>query len=118
MNVNDVKVVGNLVTKPEVQFTNKGTPVTTVAIGVNETMPGGTKQLTTFLDVRLWGQSAENLARLADKGKEIFVEGALRQEQWTDKTTGQNRSKIFVNASSWQFTQRKGVSSPSQELER
>jgi single-strand DNA-binding protein len=116
MNVNDVKVVGNLVTKPEVQFTTNGTPVTTIAIGVNESMPGH-KQITTFLDVRVWGQSAENLARLADKGKEIFVEGALRQEKWQDKETGKDRSKLFLNASSWQFTQRKPPA-PSQGMER
>jgi single-strand DNA-binding protein len=117
MNVNDVKVVGNVVAKPEVKFTPKGVPVTTVAIGVNETMPGK-KQITTFLDVRVWGQSAENLAKLADKGKEIFVEGALRQEQWQDKTTGKERSKIFINANSWQFTQRKGAPARDAEMER
>src|SRR6267378_1434669 len=118
MNVNDVKVVGNLVTKPEVQFTPKGVPVTTVAVGVNETMPGQEKkQVTTCLDVRVWGQSAENLARLAAKGQEIFVEGALRQEQWQDKETGKPRSKLFLNASSWQFTQRKPAT-PNQGMER
>jgi single-stranded DNA-binding protein len=39
------------------------------------------------------------------KGQEVFVEGALRQDHWEDKQTGQNRSKLYVKAERWQFTQ-------------
>jgi single-stranded DNA-binding protein len=43
------------------------------------------------------------------KGQEILVEGALRQENWEDKETGKNRSKLFVKADRWQFTQYKAA---------
>jgi single-stranded DNA-binding protein len=46
---------------------------------------------------------------LARKGQEIFVEGALRQDVWEDKDTGKNRSKLFLKADSWQFTQYKAM---------
>ena len=110
MNINDVKIVGNLVKEPEVRYTPKGTPVANISLGINEVVPlvdDLKKKLTTFVDVQVWGPSAENLAKLVRKGQEIFVKGALRQDVWDDKETGKNRSKLFVKADSWQFTQYK-----------
>jgi single-strand DNA-binding protein len=111
MNINDVKIVGNLVKEPEVRCTPKGTPVANVSLGVNETytVDEEKRKVTTFVDVQVWGASAENLAKLVRKGQEIFVEGALRQEVWDEKETGKNRSKLFVKADSWQFTQYKAT---------
>ena len=42
---------------------------------------------------------------MVHKGQEIFVEGALRQDRWVDKESGQNRSKVYLKADRWQFTQ-------------
>ena len=107
MHLNDTKVVGNLVRDPEIRQTPKGTPVTSITLGVNEsyTVDDEKRKATTFVDVQTWGPNAENLAKLAKKGQEIFVEGALRQDQWEDKESGQKRSKLFIKANSWQFTQ-------------
>ena len=107
MILNDVKVVGNLVRDPEVRFTPKGTPVANLALGINETytVEDEKRQITTFLDVQVWGPSAENLSKMVRKGQEIFVEGALRQDRWVDKESGQNRSKVYLKADRWQFTQ-------------
>jgi len=110
MNINDVNIVGNLVKEPEVRYTPKGTPVANISLGINEVVPlvdDLKKKLTTFVDVQVWGPSAENLAKLVRKGQEIFVKGALRQDLWDDKETGKNRSKLFVKADSRQFTQYK-----------
>jgi len=111
MNINDVKIVGYLVKEPEVRYTPKGTPVANVSLGVNETysVDDEKRKVTTFVDVQLWGASAENLAKLARKGQEIFVEGALRQDVWDEKDTGKNRSKLFLKADNWQFTQYKAT---------
>ena len=111
MNINDVKIVRNLVKEPEVRYTPKGTPVANVSLGVNETytVDDEKRKVTTFVDVQVWGANAENLAKLVRKGQEIFVEGALRQEVWDEKETGKNRSKLFVKADSWQFTQYKAT---------
>jgi single-strand DNA-binding protein len=107
MHLNDTKVVGNLVRDPEIRETPKGTPVASITLGVNEsyTVDDEKRKVTTFVDVQTWGPNAENLAKLAKKGQEIFVEGALRQDQWEDKESGQKRSKLFIKANSWQFTQ-------------
>jgi single-strand DNA-binding protein len=127
MIINDVKIVGNLVKDPEIQHTPKGTAVANVSLGMNETytVDEEKRKVTTFVDVQVWGVNAENLAKLVRKGQEIFVDGALRQETWDDKETGKSRSKLFVRADNWQFTQykameeRRGVSrSQTHSMER
>ena len=78
MNLNDVKIVGNLVKAPELEYTPQGTPVTNIALGVNETytLNDEKRTATTFVDVQVWGAAAENFAKLALKGQQILVEGA------------------------------------------
>jgi single-stranded DNA-binding protein len=87
MNLNDVKIAGNLVQEPELHYTPQGTPVTNVSLGVNETytLNNEKRTATTFVDVQLWGAAAENFAKLVQKGQQILVEGALRQDTWEDK---------------------------------
>jgi single-strand DNA-binding protein len=112
MNLNEVRVVGNLVKDPEIQHTPKGTPVTNISLGVNDVLPvvdDLKKKVTTFVDIQVWGPSAENLAKMVRKGQEIFVAGALRQDTWEDKETGKQRSRVFVKAENWQFTQYKAM---------
>jgi single-strand DNA-binding protein len=117
MNLNDVKIAGNLVQEPELHHTPQGTPVTNVSLGVNETytLNNEKRTATTFVDVQLWGAAAENFAKLVQKGQQILVEGALRQDTWEDKSTKQNRSKLFVKAERWQFIQYKSLSSRREE---
>jgi single-strand DNA-binding protein len=127
MNLNEVKVIGNLVKVPEIHHTPKGTAVANIALGVNEsfTVDDEKRKVTTFVDVQVWGPSAENLAKMVRKGQEIFVAGALRQETWEDKETGRPRSRLFVKADGWQFTQykaaeelRTGAKAQGQGMER
>ena len=64
---------------------------------------GEKKQSSSFIDVQIWGAAAENLSKLAKKGQQLFVSGALRQDVW--EKDGQNHSKTYVRADNWQFTQ-------------
>jgi len=109
MDLNDVKIAGNLVKEAELRHTPQGTPVANVSLGVNETyaVDNEKRTTTTFVDVQLWGAAAENFSKLVQKGQQILVEGALRQDNWEDKQTKQTRSKLFVRAERWQFVQYK-----------
>ena len=122
MNLNKVLFAGNLTADPEVIHTPKGTAVVNASLAVNEfynSEDGERQQNTTFVDVKVWGQSAENLAKLAQKGQEILIDGSIRQDSWEDKESGQKRSKLYVRADSWQFTQRKpSVPAPAPAPER
>jgi single-strand DNA-binding protein len=109
MNINRIIITGNLVANPTLRETNSGTPVASATIANNEFFSdadGERQQVTTFVDVTVWGKSAENFGSLAQKGQEVIIEGQLRRNDW-ETEDGQKHSKHFVKAESWQFTQAK-----------
>jgi single-strand DNA-binding protein len=109
MNINHIIISGNLVANPSLRETNAGTAVATATIANNEFFSDGQgerRQVTTFVDVTVWGKSGENFASLAKKGQEVVIEGQLRRNDW-DSEDGLRHSKHFLKAESWQFTQSK-----------
>lgn len=104
-NLNKVMLIGTLTRDPEVKFTPKGTAVADVGIAINHpfTANGEKREETTFVDVELWGKTAELAGEYLKKGKPVFIEGRLKLETWDDKTTGQKRSKMKVVGESMQF---------------
>ncbi|MFQ3547219.1 MAG: single-stranded DNA-binding protein, partial [Termitinemataceae bacterium] len=52
-------------------------------------------------DVVLWGRSGETLNQYLVKGKQVAVEGELRQDRW--EQDGQNRSKVEILANNVQL---------------
>ena len=114
MNINRVLLVGNLTADPEIAEAGK-TRVVNASLASHQYYEGATderQQVTTYVDLKIWGLSAENFAKFARRGQEIFVEGSLRQDRWEDDQ-GKKRSKLYVNVSSWQFAQRKSDDSPA-----
>jgi single-strand DNA-binding protein len=108
MFLNRVEVIGNLTADPEIRVTPKGHKVVNLCLGVNEfyeTESGEKRQVSTFVDVRFWGPTAERLVELAKKGVEIFVEGRLREDRWEDADTHEPRKWPYVKGERWQFTQ-------------
>ena len=107
MNINRIIISGNLVANPTLRETNSRTPVASVTIANNEFFNDGEgerQQVTTFVDVTVWGKSGESFASLAKKGQEVIIEGQLRRNDW-ESNDGQKHSKHFIKAESWQFTQ-------------
>jgi single-strand DNA-binding protein len=51
-----------------------------------------------FVDVTLWGASAEWVGEKLKKGRAVIVEGRLRSSEWEDRETGQKRSRMEINA--------------------
>ncbi len=64
---------------------------------------GDRREETLFIDVTVWERQAENCCQYLRKGSSVHVEGSLRMDSWEDKTTGEKRSKIRVNAERVQF---------------
>jgi single-strand DNA-binding protein len=103
---NRVTLLGNLTRDPELKRTKSGSAVTDIGLAMNRsrTLENGEKQdETTFVDVTVWGKTAENAAKYLQKGRSVLVEGRLQLDTWTDSKTGQNRSKLRVVAESLQF---------------
>ena len=104
--LNKVLLIGNLTRDPEIRYTPKGTSVSDIGLAVNERgkdAAGNTTEETVFVDVTLWGKTAENVGQYMKKGSPLFVEGKLQLDSWEDKSTGQKRSKLKVVGVSCQF---------------
>jgi single-strand DNA-binding protein len=97
-NLNKVMLMGNLTRDPEVKYTPKGTAVAELGMAINRVymVEGQKKEEVTFVDVTLWGRTAEVAGEFLKKGNPCFIEGRLSLDQWEDKTTGQKRSKLKV----------------------
>lgn len=105
-NFNKVMLMGNVTRDIELRYTPKGTAVADIGLAVNRvrTSDGGERiEETTFVDVTLWGRTAEVAHQYSGKGKPLFVEGRLHMDSWDDKATGQKRSKLKVVADNIQL---------------
>jgi single-strand DNA-binding protein len=98
---NRVVIVGNVCRDPELRATPSGQQVCDVSVAVNEKWDdksGTTQERVTFVDVTMWGKTAETFCRWKKKGDPVLVEGRLQQDNWTDKESGKKRSKLKVQA--------------------
>ena len=98
-SLNKVMIIGNLTRDPEIKYTPKGTAIADIGLAVNRnytTESGEKREEVTFIDVTLWGRTAEIVGEYCKKGRPLFVEGRLQLDQWDDKQTGQKRSKLKV----------------------
>lgn len=105
-NLNKVLLMGNLTRDPEVRYTPKGTAVAELGIAVNRVYSGENgekREEVTFVDVTVWGRTAENVGEYLKKGRPVFIEGRLQLDSWEDKQSGQKRNKLKVVADNVQF---------------
>ena len=103
---NKVILMGNLTRDPELRYTPKGTAIAKIGLAVNRVWTneaGEKKEEVTFVDVDVFGRTAENVGQYMRKGRPIMIEGRLKLDQWDDKTTGAKRSKLGVIAETVQF---------------
>jgi single-strand DNA-binding protein len=105
-SANKVILIGNLTRDPEIRYTPKGSAVADIGLAVNRfytTDSGERREETTFVDVTLWGRTAEIAGQYCKKGRPLYVEGRLQMDTWDDKASGQKRSKLKVVADNIQL---------------
>jgi single-strand DNA-binding protein len=115
-DLNKVFLMGRLTFDPELRRTPTGTAVTELRLATTRSWSGRDgerREETLFIDVTVWDRQAENCCQYLRKGSGVHVEGFLKVDTWDDKTTGEKRSKIRVNADRVQFLDsRRGDSGP------
>jgi single-strand DNA-binding protein len=119
--MNEVRISGRLTNEPAVKQLGDASTMAVASLAINDsyiTPTGKQGQATTFVDVTVWGQEAERLAKL-QKGQEAQVVGSLRQRQWQDNS-GQKRTKLYVKAWEWAAIERERaeLAKPAPEMER
>lgn len=106
---NRVIVMGNLTRDPELRYTAGGTAVTDIGLAVNDrrkTASGEWVDEATFVDVTLWGRTAEVADEYLSKGSPVLIEGRLKLDTW--EKDGQKRSKLKVIGERMQMLGSKG----------
>ncbi|HOR57901.1 MAG TPA: single-stranded DNA-binding protein [bacterium] len=102
-DVNHVIIIGRLTRDCELKYTNRGMAIANLSLAVNRRIKKGDQWTdeVSFFEANLWGKTAEGLKPYLLKGKQIAVEGELKQERW--EQDGQSRSKVVINASNVQL---------------
>ena len=102
-DVNHVVLIGRLTRDAELKYTAGGQAVCKFSIAVNRRRKQGDQWVDepNFFDIVLWGRQGETLNQYLLKGKQIGVEGELRQDRW--EQDGQNRSRVEVVANNLQL---------------
>jgi single-strand DNA-binding protein len=96
---NKVILLGNVTRDPELKYTPKGTAVAQIGLAVNRVYSneqGEKVEEVTFIDIELFGRTAEIANEYLRKGRPVMFEGRLKLDTWDDKQTGQKRSKLKV----------------------
>ncbi|MFN0119351.1 MAG: single-stranded DNA-binding protein [Blastocatellia bacterium] len=107
---NKITIVGYLGRDPELRYTPQGTAVCSFSIATTERRKdksGEMQDQTTWFKVAAWNRLAEVANQYLSKGKQVYIEGRLRTEEYTDKE-GKLRTSLEVTANDIQFIGARG----------
>ena len=110
MSFNKITIVGYLGRDPELRYTPQGTAVCNLSVATTEkrrNARGETEEHTIWFRISAWGRQAEVAAEFLAKGRQVYVEGRLRLEEYTDRE-GNPRTSAEVNASDIHFLGQRG----------
>ena len=86
--INKVILVGNLGNDPEVRYSQSGSALTTISVATSESWKdkdGNPQERTEWHRVKFFGRLAEIAGEYLKKGGQVYIEGRLRTEKYTDK---------------------------------
>lgn len=88
-SVNKAIIVGNLGKDPEVRFTPSGKAVAKFSVATTESWGdqegGGRQERTDWHNIVVWGKQAEACGQYLAKGRQVYIEGAIRSRSYDDK---------------------------------
>jgi single-strand DNA-binding protein len=95
---NKVILMGNLTRDIEIRYSQSGSAIGNTGIAVNrkwKSQTGEQKEEVMFIDLTLFGRTAEIANQYLRKGRQVLVDGRLSLDQWTAQD-GSKRSKHAV----------------------
>jgi len=98
-SINKVILIGNLGRDPEVRYTPGGTAVAnfTIATTENWTNKDGEKEShTEWHRIVAWGRLGEICGEYLSKGKQVYIEGRIRTNEWEDQEGNKRQNKEIV----------------------
>lgn len=107
---NKITIVGYLGRDPELKYTPQGTAVCNFSVATSEKRKDRSGELqdqTTWFRISVWGRQAEVANQYLAKGRQVYIEGRLRTEEFTDRE-GRPRTSLEVFATDIQFIGARG----------
>ena len=87
--VNKVILVGNLGADPETRYSASGTAMCSIRIATTDSwkdkQTGEKQERTEWHRIKFFGRLAEIAGEYLKKGQQVYIEGALRTDKYTDK---------------------------------
>jgi single-strand DNA-binding protein len=111
---NRVVLLGNLTRDPELRYLQSGMAVVDLGLAVNDRRKNATGEWieeATFVDITLWGRTAEIAGEYLSKGSPVLIEGRLKLDAW-ETQDGQKRSKLKVVGERMQLLGSRGEGGP------
>jgi single-strand DNA-binding protein len=99
--------MGRVTRGVELKYTQSGMAVVELGLAMNEKRKNAAGEWVdeaVFVDVTLWGKTAELCGEHVQKGQQILIEGRLKLDTWNDRNTGEKRSKLKVTGDRLVFT--------------
>ena len=99
---NRVSIIGRTtreIGEKDYGYTTNGKAKLSLSIAVNEGY--GEKKSVSYFDVVYWGKPAEAIKPYITKGKQIAVDGRLKQDRW--EKDGNKYSRVYIIADSIQL---------------
>ena len=97
---NLVILIGRLGKDPETKYTPSGAPVAKFTLATDEVFKdrsGEQQRRTEWHNVVAWNRLAEICGQYLTKGKQVYVEGSIRNRQWEDQS-GNKRTAYQIVA--------------------
>jgi single-strand DNA-binding protein len=102
---NKITIVGHLGRDPEIRYTPQGLAVCNFSVATSEKrkdQTGEQQEITTWFKITFFGRQAEVANQYLTKGKQVYIEGKLRQNEFTGQD-GVKRTTLEVTGSDLQF---------------
>ena len=120
-DINSVTVVGRVTEASVLSYSTSGMAISKFYLAVNRSQVIGNQrqESVSFVEINYYGKGAEAINQYLTKGKQICVQGELRQDRW-ETADRQKRQKLYVAARSIQLlsdgatTTRQAQPSPQQ----
>ena len=104
-DLNMVALVGRLTRDSELRMTPNGNGILRFSIAVNRrkrTADGNWEDEANFFDCSMFGKSAQTMANYLKKGRQVAIQGELRQDRWNGQD-GQARTRVEIAVNSLQL---------------
>ena len=106
-----ITIIGNLGRDPETRYLSDGTPVTSFSVATTQRWTdssGQRQERTVWFRVSAWRRLTEVCNEYLNKGRQVFVEGELREPRPYQGSDGEWRASLDVTARTVQFLGQRG----------